>query len=90
MDNKFDTNKMSDNNYIIIHCPHCQDPILIYKNQLRCRIFRHGAYKKTNKPIKPHLSQKECESLLSSNKIIGCAKPFRLNNLNQPENCDYI
>jgi hypothetical protein len=81
---------MSDNNYIIVACPHCQDLILIYKSQIRCRIFRHGVYIKTNKPIKPHLSQKECNSLLSSKKILGCAKPFRLNDENKTEICEYI
>jgi hypothetical protein len=76
--------------YIIINCPHCYEPVIIYKNQIKCGIFRHAVYKKTNKPINSHLSQNKCESLIKSKKIFGCGKPFRLNNQNSPEICDYL
>lgn len=76
--------------YLIINCPHCQDSVVIYKNQIKCRIFRHAIYKKTNKQVNPHMPQNKCEALVASNKVYGCCKPFRLNKENQPEICDYI
>jgi len=79
---------MSD--YIIIICPHCQDPMIIDKKQIKCGIFRHAVYKKTNKSVNPHLSQEKCESLIAAKKVFGCCKPFKLNENNQPEICDYI
>jgi hypothetical protein len=76
--------------FIIISCPHCEGSILIYNKQLRCRIFRHAIYKHNNKPIKPHLSQEQCESLIRSKKILGCGKPFKLNDKNEAEICGYL
>ncbi len=81
---------MSETEYIIINCPHCQDSVIIYKKQIKCGIFRHAVYKKTNKPVNPHLPQNKCESLIASNKVYGCGKPFKLNDQNCPEICDYI
>ncbi len=83
--------KTSTDNYLIINCPHCMELIFIFKKELKCRIFRHGVYKNNpKKQIKPHASQKECESLIKKNKIIGCGKPFKINDLDQAEICDYI
>ena len=76
--------------YLIVNCPHCQDSIIIYKNQIKCRIFRHAVYKHNNKPVNAHLKQKKCEELITGNKVFGCCKPFRLNKENKPEICDYI
>ena len=79
-----------DEEYIVVICPNCQGSVIIYKKQIKCGIFRHGVYKKTNKPIDPHLSQSKCEKLFRTKKVLGCCKPFKLNNENQPEVCDYI
>ena len=76
--------------YIIINCPHCNCSILIYENEINCRIFRHGVYKDTNEPVNPHLDKVSCENLSDSGRIFGCCKPFRLNNENIPEICEYI
>jgi hypothetical protein len=37
--------------YIIISCPHCNDSVLIYNNELNCRIFRHAVYKQTGEQV---------------------------------------
>jgi hypothetical protein len=76
--------------YIIIECPHCKCSIIIYENEINCRIFRHGVYKDTNEPVNPHLDQISCENLVDSGRVFGCCKPFRLNNENIPEICEYI
>ena len=81
---------MSEEDYIVIECPHCQDSIIIYKKQIRCRIFRHAVYKNSGRNVNPHLSQNKCEALVKSGKIFGCCKPLCLNRDNKPEICDYI
>lgn len=76
--------------YIIVSCPHCQDLILIYKQDINCRIFRHGVYKQTGEPVNPHFDQISCEKLVKDDCIYGCCKPFCLTPENIPEICDYI
>ena len=79
--------------YLIICCPHCQEPIVIYKKELNCHIFRHGVYRKNLKQIDPHLKKDECDHLKSNNLIYGCGKPFQIiedNNKYQAIVCDYI
>jgi hypothetical protein len=44
--------------YYVINCPHCDDPILIYKDEIACAIFRHGVYKLNNEQINAHASKK--------------------------------
>ena len=63
---------------IIVECPHCFGSVLIMKSDIRCGIFRHGIYKKNGRQINPHSSQKQCDTLLKSGKIVGCGKQFRL------------
>lgn len=81
----------------IVECPHCNGSIIVTK--LNCGIFRHGVFKKTNKPIDPHLSQVGCEKLITDNVIYGCGKPFQIVISEKGENnshthivskCDYI
>lgn len=71
--------------YLIIECPHCHESIIIYKNEINCRIFRHAVFK-NGEQINPHASKEECERL----DVYGCKKPFRLNEKDEPEICDYI
>ena len=33
------------NDFYSFVCPHCLNDITVYKNDLNCRIFRHGIYK---------------------------------------------
>ena len=72
--------------YLVIECPHCHDSIIIYKNEINCRIFRHAVFK-NGEQVNPHASKEECERLVD---IYGCGKPFQLNEKDEPEICDYI
>jgi hypothetical protein len=62
---------------------------MIQIEEMNCGIFRCGIMKDTGLQIDPHLSQDECEKLVSDDKIYGCGRPFR-----QAEGslifCDYI
>ena len=44
-------------------------------------------------PISPHASKVECDSLVASGQVYGCAKPFRVegneNNISVVS-CEYI
>ena len=61
----------------IIDCPYCKSQIMIVT--YACRIYRHGAYKKNNKQIGQHLSEKTVDELLSLDKIYPCGRQFRIN-----------
>ncbi len=76
--------------YYIITCPHCEHAIQIFKNEVACRVFRHGIYKKNFKQLPSHLDKPECDRLADENLIYGCGKPFILNKDNNAEICDYI
>ena len=76
--------------YIIISCPHCNHSVLIYNNELNCRIFRHAVYKQTGEQVNPHLDQQSCENLSKNDLVYGCCKPFRITGENKAEICDYI
>ncbi len=67
-----------DNTYYHFLCPHCQVSIIVYKNELNCRIFRHAILKESYKQVDPHLSKEQCDLLYSNNKVFGCAKPFQI------------
>ena len=64
--------------YIILNCPHCKEPVVVYIKELNCHIFRHGIYKKTLKQIDPHMKKEKCDYLFNKKLIYGCGKPFRL------------
>ena len=76
--------------YLVIECPHCHDSIIIYKNEINCRIFRHAVFKSNGEPINPHTSKEECEKLVETGSVHGCGKPFQLNEKDEPEICEYI
>lgn len=64
-------------NFYFFYCPHCLGGVQVQTDQVACRIFRHGAYKlPDNPPIGPHTSKEECDRLVATNAITGCAKPF--------------
>ena len=80
-------------NYLIVECPHCKSYIYILKNEINCKIFRHGVYKSNNKQINPHMKKEECDKLIKQNLIFGCGKPFKLikeKNEYKAITCDYI
>tara|TARA_Y100000816_G_C25923381_1_gene481511 strand:- start:6 stop:242 length:237 start_codon:yes stop_codon:yes gene_type:complete len=77
------------NEYIIVNCPNCGDYIQIFKNEINCKIFRHGILKSSGKQINPHLKKSLCDKLLNEGKIYGCGKPFMLKH-DIAVTCDYI
>jgi hypothetical protein len=82
-----------DNGLLIFNCPHCDQIVTVLISELACCIFRHGYYCDENNipttQMNPHESKEICDSLVASGKIIGCGKPFRINNY-EVEACDYI
>ena len=78
--------------YPIIQCPHCGNQVLI--EQINCAIFRHGILKSNGEQIPPHASKADCDRLVETNQVYGCAKPFKLiKDLSGNwigEICDYI
>ena len=90
-------------------CPHCDGPIEVLKNQVNCSIFRHACYYRIRtdltvvdgryqieilQQISPHLPKDQCDKLVEENKVVGCARPFRLvftpDGRGTAEICDYI
>lgn len=91
------TNQITDlnnSNLLIFNCPHCNDFIHVYENEINCTIFRHAIYKDNYEQINPHTPKSECNRLASENLVYGCAKPFRIlkNNENKYyiQICEYI
>ncbi len=76
--------------YNIYNCPHCNGEIVIYENEINCRIFRHGLHKSNNMQLNPHASKAECDQARIQGLIYGCGKPFRINEDNSIVICDYV
>ena len=80
----------------IFKCPHCEGGVSVEKNQVNCRIFRHGTHKVNGRQMNPHTPKEECFRLATSKLIYGCGLPFRLVPLDdnkkkwRVEKCDYI
>lgn len=72
---------------IEVSCPHCQGTVLI--EQLNCKIFRHGIFKRSGKQIPPHASKADCDAWFEKNEVWGCGKPFRVEE-GKAVVCDYI
>ena len=77
---------------IYLECPHCQELVLIYFDEINCAIFRHGVYKDSGQQIDPHMNKENCDRLFTENKIYGCGKPFKIIKKDDYflEVCDYI
>lgn len=74
----------------VFACPHCGLQILVPRNGVNCRIFRHGAYKATpSVGIPPHAPKAECDRLAAAGLIYGCGKPFRFDGTTATV-CDYV
>lgn len=81
-----------DDFYLFL-CPHCNMFIIVKINEVHCKIFRHGIYKKNYELINPHESKQICDDLVKSDEIFGCGKPFKLIEINKElfvDVCDYI
>ena len=87
---------MHADDYTIIFCPHCGDPVVIYHVEVNCAIFRHGAYRHNDAQMNPHESKEECDRLFREGLIYGCGRPFRVvrgdggGSSIRAEVCDYI
>ena len=81
-------------NSLFFECPHCKMYIIVYKNEINCKIFRCGYFRHNYLQIDPHLPKEQCDILFSSNKIFGCARPFTLTTTDNisyyVEKCGYI
>ncbi len=78
---------------IEVYCPHCNGTIIIEIEQLNCKIFRHGVFKKNGKQINPHEKKNLCDEYKEKDLIYGCGKPFIVivkNDKYTTEICDYI
>ena len=74
------------------NCPNCNEEIIVNKNELNCKIFRHAIFKDTYQQVDPHLPKILCDKLTQDNKVIGCCKPFEVISQNQElfaVICDY-
>ena len=60
----------------VFTCLHCKETFVIHITDFNCKILRHGAYKHNLQPINPHASKKECDALVASGEIYGCARPL--------------
>jgi hypothetical protein len=83
-----------DTDFYLFQCPHCQEDIIVQRNEINCAIFRHGVFKNNLQQILPHSPKNECDLWFEKDLIFGCGKPFELviDVSNQPftKICDYI
>ena len=63
---------------LILKCPHCNSIIIVNRKDINCAIFRHAILKESGKQIDPHSNKEVCDELVKTNKVFGCAKPFKL------------
>ena len=76
-----------------LNCPHCNGNIVVNIKDINCAIFRHAVFKHSMQPIPPHETKIKCEQLVESNRVYGCAKPFKVIKENEKYItiiCDYI
>ena len=81
-------------NDLILKCPHCNSIIIVNPKDINCAIFRHAILKDTGQQIDPHSKKDVCDELVKTNKVFGCAKPFKLVRIDSmnyiAEKCEYI
>ena len=75
-------------NQYLIKCPHCKGSIMIQKDEINCKIFRHGV-DINGFTINPHLPKDQCIILRINNPKLGCYKPFMFDGT-KVSKCDYI
>lgn len=87
--NKGTIHKDHDNKrYTVVRCPHCKDQILLYVDEMACRIYRHGKYK-NGKDMNPHAPKHICDELVDKGMIHGCGKPYEVTKDNIAVVCEY-
>jgi hypothetical protein len=60
----------------VFTCLHCEQTFIIHINDFNCKILRHGVYKHNLEQINPHATKEECDALVASGQIYGCAGPL--------------
>lgn len=81
---------LSELDSYIFECPHCNSMIMVNKNDINCRIFRHGEFKLDGKQLPPHSSKDYCDMVVEKGLIYGCGKPFQMIDNENAQKCDYI
>ena len=64
--------RSTDQHVWVFKCPYCNLELEIHENEINCAIFRHG-YHLNGQQIQPHASKSECDNLVKSKSITGCA-----------------
>jgi hypothetical protein len=64
--------------FYVFNCPQCNEEIIVFKDELNCKIFRHAIYKNNYQQVDPHLPERECYELTKTNSVYGCCKPFEI------------
>jgi hypothetical protein len=77
-DTKVTAHVDEDGPFVRFHCPYCRVYLDVYNEHIACKIFRHGIYKNNFQLINSHLPKEECDRLVASGLIFGCAGPFML------------
>ena len=81
----------------VVTCPWCDGLVVV--EELRCGIFRHGAFRDTGLQIDPHATQAQIEQWAAEGRLVGCGRPFRVIHTSSPsspgtplvaERCGYI
>ena len=75
---------------LVLTCPHCEGTIVVQRDELNCRIFRHAIYKHDGSQLNPHAPKEVCDQAVAADAVHGCGKPFRVNADDKAEPCDYI
>jgi hypothetical protein len=82
---------------LCLECPHCKAMVVVYRHEIRCKIFRHGVFKDTMQPMDPHTPKELCDAYAREERIYGCGRPFFLVEIikdgkrdYRPEICGYI
>ena len=78
--------------FYIFNCPHCDGLVCVKKDEIACKMFRHGVMINPPVPVSPHLPKDECEELIKANNVRGCCKPFLFVDESEKyvTTCDYI
>lgn len=65
-----------ENDIYTFACPHCELLVQVQRNEINCRIFRHGVFISNQIPIPPHATQAQCHAFAVSPDVVGCCRPF--------------